>query len=405
MTQAAPAGWYPDPADPTQQRYWDGVAWTQQVAPTSPSGDAPQNLVSPYSTAQSVVDAPVLQTWKTSLGFSVLGLLLGTPLMMILAFPLAILPMMLFAMVTGASSPQSFSPILALVGNALMLGYAVKIYPSYFSEKPRLKSSKLISFANFMFGGLIFGLLWNDNLTKKTKGISYKVQAWLSGLMCLWLALGIVVALFTSGASSPTESPSGLPPTQVPPTIERNVQALERIEGERIYTDAETGASFAIPSTWTELPLSKERVFLDTKFAASDKAYTAYGSVDLWSVLPEQETRGKTREDFASMNDVREKLYEMMGSSGPYETAQNEAGQTAIAGAQYIVLNGVEYLALHSESTNSKGVELGTVTLARVENGYLYQFQYMSTPAELEGGFEDEDLRTFYSMIASLDYP
>ena len=69
------------------------------------------------------------------------------------------------------------------------------------------------------------------------------------------------------------------------------------------------------------------------------------------------------------------------------------------------MLNGVEYLALHSESTNSKGVDLGAVTLFRVESGYLYQFQYISAPAELEGGSEDEDLRTFYSMIASLDYP
>src|SRR4029453_7403176 len=25
-----PAGWYDDPQDPTQQRYWDGEAWTEQ---------------------------------------------------------------------------------------------------------------------------------------------------------------------------------------------------------------------------------------------------------------------------------------------------------------------------------------------------------------------------------------
>jgi hypothetical protein len=29
---AAPAGWYPDPADNAARRYWDGSAWTQQIA-------------------------------------------------------------------------------------------------------------------------------------------------------------------------------------------------------------------------------------------------------------------------------------------------------------------------------------------------------------------------------------
>jgi len=28
---AVPPGWYPDPANPTQERYWDGMRWTQTV--------------------------------------------------------------------------------------------------------------------------------------------------------------------------------------------------------------------------------------------------------------------------------------------------------------------------------------------------------------------------------------
>jgi hypothetical protein len=31
-----PAAWYPDPADPRQERYWDGNGWTQHVRPTAP---------------------------------------------------------------------------------------------------------------------------------------------------------------------------------------------------------------------------------------------------------------------------------------------------------------------------------------------------------------------------------
>ncbi|SDB88962.1 Protein of unknown function [Raineyella antarctica] len=32
---AVPAGWYPDPADPARQRYWDGGQWTQYTNPAS----------------------------------------------------------------------------------------------------------------------------------------------------------------------------------------------------------------------------------------------------------------------------------------------------------------------------------------------------------------------------------
>jgi Protein of unknown function (DUF2510) len=29
------AGWYPDPENPTRQRYWDGIAWTPRTPPVS----------------------------------------------------------------------------------------------------------------------------------------------------------------------------------------------------------------------------------------------------------------------------------------------------------------------------------------------------------------------------------
>lgn len=35
VTESAPAGWYPDPKNPGQQRYWDGSAWTSNFAPGS----------------------------------------------------------------------------------------------------------------------------------------------------------------------------------------------------------------------------------------------------------------------------------------------------------------------------------------------------------------------------------
>ncbi|MFL6107958.1 MAG: DUF2510 domain-containing protein [Marmoricola sp.] len=49
-----PAGWYPDPQDPSQVRYWDGQAWSETtapagpVAPSEPAAPAAPSDTSPY---------------------------------------------------------------------------------------------------------------------------------------------------------------------------------------------------------------------------------------------------------------------------------------------------------------------------------------------------------------------
>jgi hypothetical protein len=37
MTQTPGAGWFVDPEDPTQYRYWDGTAWTEHRSPRGPT--------------------------------------------------------------------------------------------------------------------------------------------------------------------------------------------------------------------------------------------------------------------------------------------------------------------------------------------------------------------------------
>lgn len=41
VSESVPAGWFPDPGDPKQQRYWDGAAWSEQIAPLPPQAPTP----------------------------------------------------------------------------------------------------------------------------------------------------------------------------------------------------------------------------------------------------------------------------------------------------------------------------------------------------------------------------
>jgi hypothetical protein len=57
-----PAGWHPDPAGSPDERYWDGLAWTNDlrpVAPAAPVWAPPAMAASP--TYQPAVGAPVYQ--------------------------------------------------------------------------------------------------------------------------------------------------------------------------------------------------------------------------------------------------------------------------------------------------------------------------------------------------------
>ena len=40
-SMSTPAGWYPDPNDASQQRYWDGSQWTEQIQPAQQAPPAP----------------------------------------------------------------------------------------------------------------------------------------------------------------------------------------------------------------------------------------------------------------------------------------------------------------------------------------------------------------------------
>lgn len=108
---------------------------------------------------------PLLDIWKTSIKYSILGLFS------------AILSGSIFPETLTNMSPRGLLIILiiSILYTIAMFYYAAVVYPSYFGASPKIKSVKLISFLNWFVGGPFFGPVWNRNLTKRTKGYSYVV--------------------------------------------------------------------------------------------------------------------------------------------------------------------------------------------------------------------------------------
>ena len=82
--------------------------------------------------------------------------------------------------------------ILDIAFLVLLFVYVCGVYPSYFTANPKIRNSATISFLNCFFGGIIFGLIWNGNITKQTKGISYIVYI---VLMIIIFILSFALAL------------------------------------------------------------------------------------------------------------------------------------------------------------------------------------------------------------------
>jgi hypothetical protein len=139
-------------------------------------GSGSRQQTAPSSSGGKLSVTPVLDIWKTSVGYSVLGVL--------------VLPV-LFAVDGIITGPAAWVfEIMRHVCIVSQLIYAVAIYPSLFDRKPRLKSSAVISFWNCAVGGFVFGPIWNGNLSKKVKGVSNIVFAVLVGLLLAsWLFL------------------------------------------------------------------------------------------------------------------------------------------------------------------------------------------------------------------------
>jgi hypothetical protein len=353
------------------------ISWGSPALP--PAGN-PAPTDPPFVTGQQAVPlhgewgtAPVVAGWKTSVGFSLLGLFVGFPLFVTISVLIGMLLAMLLGFLLAAVSGNAsivealVMPLGVSIGSATMIVYAAKFYPSYFAEKPLLKSSKVISFANLMFGNLIFGLIWNSNLTKKTKGISHIVYTVMEGLMVAQFVLGLLVSIIfgvSLGLPGSSAQGSGSMGQQGGSALgSSSVTPIPRPPGANVYTDGDTGASFMVPEGWNEVTLTNaEKEELDAIFQFGDEntgySFIMYHSYDYWGEMMETEQAGHLRNYYNSSILTDIELADLFGLD------PSEIQIVTYGTAKY-----VEFLYTTPSGTN--WLQLGCFA-----NGYFYDFRF-----------------------------
>ncbi len=155
-----------------------------------------------------------------------------------------------------------------------------------------------------------------------------------------------------------------------------------------VYTDADTNTKFTVPANWYEKELSKERQYIDVKFAsAKEEGLTImYGSTDIWGALTEEEKVGATRSDIRNDAFTIDDIAESYGID-----------KSKISIVDY---NGVEYFQfMFKRTTELYGIEFTPemTMVLRFENGWMYSFQFSGTKDSIYFA----DLET---MLNSVEY-
>ena len=155
-----------------------------------------------------------------------------------------------------------------------------------------------------------------------------------------------------------------------------------------LYTDADSGVTFTVPADWQTEPLSKDREYIDVKFASTqeDGLVIMYGSSDLWSQLSSTERLGLRRSDIDNSILTKADVAEMLGTASAVEIK---------------TYNGKDYyFAEVTSNTDAYGLSMSIsmTNLIRIENGWMYWFQF--------GGKSDHArFDDFEQLVYSVTYP
>jgi hypothetical protein len=242
---------------------------------------------------------------------------------------------------------------------------------------------------NLTLGSVIFGLLWNTNLTKRAKGVSHIVLIVGSSLMLAQAVVSLLIAMFTGllysqSTTAPTADRTHSATTVVDTTANNPTVATDR----RSYADNETGTTFQVPSDWVETPLDEERTYIDIKWfmgeEGNEELAVMYGSYDLWNDMTDEERAGLRPSDidnsFFTKSDIEYWV---------------EYGGISVDKVEMVAYGDNTFYKL----TATVFEDTSTVYLYSINNGYMYLLQFFEfqEPARHYDEFE--------AFAASLTFP
>lgn len=345
--------------------------------------DSEKDTVAAETSAEATDAFPAIANWKTSIGMSVLGCVIASVCGGLIAVGL-------FAAIVSflgrAHQLVSYEAIMGLSGMLAgsiwtMLGllYALIIYPSFFKEKPLFKSSKLISFCNMLFGGIIFGCLWNANLTRCRADNSNKINA--SRIVFIILA-SLQIALTLANFLI----------VQLPSLQEvRSWNAGEGIESQTAktpsssngtrYVDREYEISFLIPDGWHEKDLNANRDFTRAKFVTDGNntaAVITYAVGDMWSELSPKEQETFDPSDI-NMSAFSPEDFSGSISSFIADCRDETSERVNLGGKEYFMYSGTGRMVAEA---GGKSIPVAGSALIHIEDGYLILFQFIAVSEE-----------------------
>ena len=113
----AAAGWYPDPAEPAKERYWDGSDWTAEVRSAGAAPPPPPPLPAGYAPNQ----APAAGNT-----YSTIAIVLGA--LAILIFPIFLGPAALvLAAIARNKGEERATKALAVAAGGFLLGVLLAV--------------------------------------------------------------------------------------------------------------------------------------------------------------------------------------------------------------------------------------------------------------------------------------
>lgn len=338
-------GWYPDPDDPEKERWWDGKQWTEATQSRTPE---PEQTVFPD-------DFPAIREWKTSIGFSILGIVASLLFWVVL---LSLFGFLIESYVGGRFRETTLGRLAGapagIVTYALCIIYVAVFYLSYFKNNPRITSSRAISFLNFFFGGVLFGALWNTNLTKSRrrtnpdKGVSY-IYA---------IILSVLAILGVAWATATVDMPN----------IQRAKSYYQELNatysGTRVYEEA--GISFSIPNGWKEIKQKESSSFLFAARPLADgSAGESFLAVSAIEDYPKESYAEMFKDEDRTISAVKNDLASIITNWRDEEFAKSK-----INGYTYLAYSG--YGTLSSSDANADVFYACCLTY---QNGNMYVFE------------------------------